>query len=539
MWIGPSKKGRFVMRSFHKGIRPPILPCDSRFSFLSSTSNSSTTTTITAPTASFFVHQQSLPEQSKYSTSREHHIVEEDDNKPSRSHVEIMVEEIFEPIASIPDISMMGDRARARIASPPEALSRSHSESPTKRRDMSGQTMPTTVGNSYIFVGDDTDKSAQKKLKVDGDSAYNSGTSSETSPTATVANAFQYMSIGHETLSLPSGDIDTDLEKEWEYAMLSGGRMRTYTRVGKNGEDEYIPISYSQEYFVKLAKKIIRRYVAFQHPDIPYASKYALGLNAKIELPSDLGLRNFIDACKGNSGPVTPLVNLLRPELIEERLETFRCLVNHPVYITQNSDGRTGFASILRDLMRMFNRRLTFNVGAIRGLLLPVDDALLCIGTDHIFDEDDRFDTGGYHDADLDAKNEAAVDPLAIYSRFDELVGEFRWYKRLSDAVSSEARPKVTILNLGEEWNSEESGGSGDSAMPDLSEVFDEEKYRHVFDARQLSGVFKEHCKVVVHARNISGLFDEETYKAVDAQKEEGVIIEQYCMAIDAPESGE
>ena len=131
------------------------------------------------------------------------------------------------------------------------------------------------------------------------------------------------------------------------------------------------------------------------------------------------------------------------------------------------------------------------------------------------------------------------MDPLAIYSRFDELVGEFRWYKRLSDAVSSEARPKVTILNLGEEWNSEESGVSGDSAVPDLSEVFDEEKYRHVFDARQPSGAFKEHCKVAVHARNISELFDEETYKVVDAQKEEGVIIEQYCMAIDAPELGE
>lgn len=275
-----------------------------------------------------------------------------------------------------------------------------------------------------------------------------------------------------------------------------------------------------------MAKKIVRRYIASKYPDIPYANKYAHGLNAKIELPSDLNLPDFIQACKAKSHcPITPLVNLLRPALIEERLEAFRCLVKHPFYISRGSRGTTRY-KLLEDLIRWFHQRLTFNVGVIRGLLLPMNGALLGLGNDHIFDDEEEYNTGGHHDATLNAKNEATwqlliknatqyfpcsprirttklimvrAEPLEICNRFDELVGEFRWNNVPSDVGSSEVAPKKDKNVIEEEWNSDESVGSGCSSMPDLSDLFDEEKYRDVVDTRKKSDVDKEKFIVAVN----------------------------------------
>lgn len=397
------------------------------------------------------------------------------DSKPSFTRIE----NIEIGTIPLPEDSMPPD---ARCPPPSPA---SRSVSPTKRRDVGGLAMPIT-----------------KKLRFEGIEVIEgiSTTSPETSPTASVANAFESLSVKHETLSHPLRDIDTivpSLEEQWEHLMLFGGLQRTCTRISKHGKDEIIPISYSEECFVTLAKKIVRRYIASKYPDMPYADKYARSLNAKIELPSDLDLPNFIEACKAKSNcPITPLVNLLRPVLIEERLEAFRCLVKHPFYISRSSRGTTRY-ELLEDLIRWFHRRLTFNVGVIRGLLLPMNGALLGLGNDHIFDDEEEYNTGGYHDATLNARNEATwqlliknatqAEPMEIYNRFDELVGEFRWNNEPSDAGSSEVAPKRDKNDKEEEWNSDESVGSGYSSMPDLSDLFDEEKYHDVADARKKS----------------------------------------------------
>lgn len=87
-------------------------------------------------------------------------------------------------------------------------------------------------------------------------------------------------------------------------------------------------------------------------------------------------------------------------------------MVKHPFYMSRSSRGVTRSA-LMGDVVRWFNRRLTFNVGVVRGLLLPMNGALLGLGNDHVFDDEDEFNTGGYHDATLNARNEATWQLLS------------------------------------------------------------------------------------------------------------------------------
>ncbi|KAE8453025.1 hypothetical protein EG329_012212 [Mollisiaceae sp. DMI_Dod_QoI] len=291
--------------------------------------------------------------------------------------------------------------------------------------------------------------------------------SSETSEASTVNEARDVsnsMSLTEETIAkaddppkvnsatmpnrifYPYPHIDTESEEQWEKSMLCEKR-RTIIRVNKDGEDEMIEARTSTACYVDTAKKIIRRYIYSQYSQAPYTGS----LEADIELASDLNLADFLNICRPMiSDPVASLANLLRGELVEERSETFRCLATHPYYLSQKSKSLR-VTAIKQELVRLFDRRFTFNVAAVYGLQAPMlRGHLLRLGDDYVLREEDGVNTGGADHEKLDEENEAVwnsyirtgqtANPTNLWMsyKWDRIEWEFFSYKSRGQAEPSE-----------------------------------------------------------------------------------------------------
>jgi hypothetical protein len=61
-----------------------------------------------------------------------------------------------------------------------------------------------------------------------------------------------------------------------------------------------------------------------------------------------------------------------------------------------------------QDLTELFNRRYTWNVATIRGLMVPLHGPLLKLDDDMALLAEDGLDTGGGDDAVLEGLNDSA-----------------------------------------------------------------------------------------------------------------------------------
>lgn len=111
---------------------------------------------------------------------------------------------------------------------------------------------------------------------------------------------------------------------------------------------------------------------------------------------------------------LAPLANILRDDLIRERLETLRCLVLHPYFNHAEQDEQQ---KMIQDLILLFDRRFTVDIGNICGLRVLLKDDLLRLGDDEALCEQDGLDTGGSDENVLDAKNQATWEIILKQAR--------------------------------------------------------------------------------------------------------------------------
>lgn len=102
---------------------------------------------------------------------------------------------------------------------------------------------------------------------------------------------------------------------------------------------------------------------------------------------------------------ITPLAQLLSLNLANERRETFRCIACHPYYQSQTPEDQT---LMKQDLVELFNRRYTWGVATIRGLMVPLEGPLLKFGDDYALRAEDGLDTGGHDDGEREISNNSA-----------------------------------------------------------------------------------------------------------------------------------
>jgi hypothetical protein len=209
------------------------------------------------------------------------------------------------------------------------------------------------------------------------------------------------------------------LDKEWELTMLQR-RKRDLVRVGRDGNDEFIKVPFSEQCYIDLAREILRR---CRPEDRSFHGCYRSASNEKPEMMSDFNLNflsllskgpdpedgeavssYFFGRYKANRLQFDAAAWFIGQSLLVDREETFRCLAAHP-YFQQMKQIQH---EIKQELIWFFDRRFTYQMGQFYGINFRLDDTLLRLGSDSAFRPENSLDCGGPDEIIFGADNKEA-----------------------------------------------------------------------------------------------------------------------------------